>query len=365
MEMPIEHAPAAASAGQPPTTGRLRGFQLGSVLAAIMVTLLLSALDQTIVGTALPTIVGELHGFSNYSWVLTSYLLTSTTMTPIIGKLSDQFGRKWFLVVGIVIFLIGSVLSGASQTMTQLILFRGLQGIGGGMILALVFTLVGDIFSPAERARWQGLFSGVFGLASVIGPTLGGYITDNINWRWVFYVNLPLGILALVLIIVFLPMNISQRNTTLKGWAAIARIDFAGAFLSAGATVTLLLGLSWGGSTYPWDDGRVIGTLVAAGVLFIAFIITELRVQNPILPLSLFKNQVFASGALLAFLVGAALFGTIIYLPRFVQEVLGQAATNSGVVTTPLVVTLAIGAALIGQLIAVVGRYQFIAIIGG
>src|SRR5579883_1560818 len=181
MEMPIEHAPEASAQPAPNQSGtRLHGGQLAAVLAAIMCTLLLAALDQTIVGTALPTIVSELHGYDRYSWVLTAYLLTSTTMTPIVGKLSDLFGRKWFVVVGIVIFLAGSALSGASQTMNQLILFRGLQGIGAGMIMSLVFTLIGDLFMPAERARWQGLFSGVFALASVIGPAAGGYITDDI-----------------------------------------------------------------------------------------------------------------------------------------------------------------------------------------
>ncbi len=336
---------------------RLRGFALATVLIAIMSTLLLSALDQTIVGTALPHIIADLHGFDRYTWVATAYLLTSTTMTPIVGKLSDQFGRKWFLIVGVIIFLAGSALSGASQTMNQLILFRGFQGIGAGVMMALVFTLVGDIFAPAERARWQGLFSAVFGLASVIGPFLGGYISDNFSWRWVFYVNLPLGILALIMLLIWLPSNISART-------AARNIDFGGALTAAGATVCLLLGLTWGGQTYPWNSPQVIGTLVASGVLYIAFIIIERLVPEPILSLNLFRSQVFASGALLALLSGVALFATVFYLPLYVQGVLGQAATNSGVITTPLVLTLAIGAAIVGQIIARIGRYQIIAIIG-
>jgi EmrB/QacA subfamily drug resistance transporter len=366
MEMPMEAAPEKGAAQQPGQPGaRLRGAQLAFVLAAIMCTLLLAALDQTIVGTALPTIASDLNGYANYSWVLTSYLLTSTTMTPIIGKLSDLFGRKWFVVVGILIFLAGSALSGASATMTQLILFRGLQGIGAGMIMSLVFTLIGDIFLPAERAKWQGLFSGVFALASVIGPAVGGYITQYINWRWVFYVNLPIGILALFLIIFFLPTSISLRNTTLRGWAAIRRIDFLGALTAAGATVCLLLGLTWGGSTYPWDDPHTIIILSAAGALFVAFGIVEIFAKEPILPLKLFRNQVFASGALIALLVGAALFASAIYLPTFVQGVLQQPATNSGLVTTPLVLTMAIGGTLVGLLISRIGRYQVLSIIGG
>src|SRR5574340_716232 len=208
----VEATPPTTTA---PSTERvhLKGAALASVLSALMITLLLSALDQTIVGTALPTIIAELKGVNNYTWVITAYLLTSTTVIPMVSKLSDQFGRKWFLLVAVVIFLAGSTLSGASQTMNQLIGFRALQGVGGGMLASLVFTLIGDIFTPAERARWQGLFSGVFGLASVVGPALGGWITDNTSWRWVFYVNLPTGILALALLFFFLPTNISVRST--------------------------------------------------------------------------------------------------------------------------------------------------------
>jgi EmrB/QacA subfamily drug resistance transporter len=340
----------------------LTGFALGSVLAALMVTLLLSALDQTIVGTALPTIIAELNGISNYTWVVTAYLVTSTTVIPVASKLSDQFGRKWLLIGGVIIFLIGSALSGASQTMEQLIAFRAFQGIGGGVLAALVFTLVGDIFVPAERARWQGLFSGVFGIASVIGPALGGWITDNSTWRWIFYVNIPLGVLALTLLIFYLPANISIR--TAGSGNVWSRIDWWGATTAASATILLLLGLTWGGATYPWNSWQVIGSLAGAGVLFVAFFIAELRAREPILPLDLFKNQVFASGALLALMIGLALFSVVIYLPVFLQGVLGVKATNSGLVVTPLVVTLAIAAALVGFLVSRVGRYQFIAISG-
>jgi EmrB/QacA subfamily drug resistance transporter len=328
-----------------------------------MITLLLSALDQTIVGTALPTIIAKLKGVNNYTWVITAYLLTSTTVIPMVSKLSDQFGRKWFLLTAVVIFLAGSALSGASQTMTQLIGFRALQGVGGGMLASLVFTLVGDIFTPADRARWQGLFSGVFGLASVIGPALGGWITDNTSWRWVFYVNVPTGILALILLFFYLPANISVRSVA-SGKNAFARIDWWGALTSASATVLLLLGLTWGGATYPWQSWQVIGALAGAVVLYIAFIFAETRVSDPILPLDLFKNQIFTAGALLSLLVGMLLFGVVIYLPIYLQGVLGIKATNSGLEITPLVVSLAIAAGLVGFIISRVGRYQFAAIIG-
>lgn len=344
---------------------RLRGWALASVLAALMLTMLLAALDQTIVSTALPTIIGDLHGFDRYTWVVTAYLLAETTVIPIVGKLSDQFGRKWFLIAGVVIFLIGSMLSGTSQTMNALITFRGLQGIGAGFLFALIFTLVGDIFTPAERARWQGLFSGVFALASVIGPTLGGWITDNTSWRWVFYVNMPLGIVALALLFFKLPANISVRSSQYRGAAAFRRIDFVGAVTAAGGTVCLLLGLTWGGVTYPWDSGQVMGILAAAVVLFAGFFVNELVFAvEPILPLDLFKNQVFAAGSLLSLTVGMALFAVVIYLPLFIQGVLGQSATNSGAVITPLTLTMAVGAAIVGQIVYKLGRYQALSILG-
>ena len=342
----------------------LHGRSLAVVLISLMLTILLAALDQTIVSTALPKIIGELQGFDRYTWVVTAYLLAETTVIPIIGKLSDQFGRKWFLIAGVIIFLIGSALSGASQSMNQLIIFRGVQGIGAGFLFALIFTLIGDIFTPAERARWQGLFSGVFALASVIGPALGGSITDNTTWRWVFYVNLPLGFIALVMLFFNLPNSISARSTHASGWAALRRIDVAGAAAAAGATVCLLLGLNWAGQTYPWSSAQVIGTLTGAVLLYVAFFFIERRAAEPILPLDLFKNQVFAVGGLVALSASMAFFAVVIYLPLFIQVVLGQSATSSGAAITPLTVTLAIGSAVVGQIIYKVGRYQLVCIIG-
>ncbi|HEV7237054.1 MAG TPA: MFS transporter, partial [Ktedonobacteraceae bacterium] len=281
--------PAPAQQPQAPQGNgrRIHGFALGSVLAALMLTLLLEALDQTIVGTALPKIVGELQGFDRYTWVVTAYLLASTTMIPIIGKLSDQFGRKWFFVAGVIIFLLGSALSGVAQTMDQLIAFRAIQGLGAGTGIALVFTVVGDIFPPAERARWQGIFAAVYGFSSVVGPTIGGWLTDHgpllgnlvtdaTRWRWVFYINLPLGIIALVVLLIYLPTNISMRSNEFTGLAAARRIDFLGAFLASSATICLLLGLTWGGNqTYDWTSPQVIIVLVAAAILYVAFFIAE------------------------------------------------------------------------------------------
>ncbi len=355
---------------------RIHGFALASVLAALLLTLLLEALDQTIVGTALPKIVGQLQGFDRYTWVVTAYLLGSTTMIPIVGKLSDQFGRKWFFVTGVLLFLAGSALSGAAQTMNQLIIFRALQGLGAGTGIALVFTVVGDIFPPAERARWQGIFASVYGFSSVVGPTIGGWLTDNgpivgnlitneTRWRWVFYVNIPIGILALAVLLIYLPANISTRSNQLKGWAALRRVDFIGAMLASGATICLLLGLTWGGDqTYDWASPQVIGILVAAAVLYIAFFITERFVAEPILPLDLFRNQVFAADMLLGLAAGMTLLGLVIYLPLFLQGVLGESATNSGLVITPMTVSITVGSAAAGIIIAKMQRYQLITILG-
>ena len=356
---------------------RLRGFALFSVLGALMLTLLLEALDQTVVGTALPRIIGSLQGFDRYTWAVTAYTLASVIMIPTVGKLSDQFGRKWFLIAGTIIFLVGSALAGASQSMNELIAFRAMQGLGAGIGIALVFTVVGDIFSPAERAKWQGIFGVVYGFSNLVGPTLGGWLTDHgpllgslvtntTRWRWVFYVNLPVGIIALLALLVYLPANISIRNSRYSGWAAVRRIDFIGAALAAAATICLLLGLTWGGDqTYDWSSAQVIGVLVASAVLYIVFFIAERFAAEPVLPLALFRNRVFAAASVLSLLQLMTLVGLIIYLPLFLQGVLGESATYSGAVITPLTLSSVIGASVAGALVATFKRYQLVTIIGG
>jgi EmrB/QacA subfamily drug resistance transporter len=358
------------------TSGRIRGIALISVLAALMLTLLLEALDQTIVGTALPKIIGSLQGFDRYTWVVTAYLLGSTTMIPIVGKLSDQFGRKWFFVAGVITFLLGSALSGASQTIDQLIAFRALQGIGAGMGISLVFTVVGDIFPPAERARWQGIFSSVYGFSSVVGPTVGGWLADSgpllgnlvtntTRWRWVFYINLPLGLLALAALLIYLPSNISTRSNKYTGWAAVRRVDFLGALLASSATIALLLGVTWGGNQiYDWNSPQVIIALVVAGLLYISFFVAERFAAEPMLPLDLFRNRVFAADSVLGLTTGMVLLSLVIYLPLYLQGVLGESATNSGEVITPLTISLVVGAAIAGFVIAKAGRYQAVTIGG-
>ena len=354
---------------------RLHGVALISVITALMLTLLLEALDQTVVGTALPKIVGSLQGFDRYTWAVTAYILASTTMIPIVGKLSDQFGRKWFLIVGTAIFLLGSALSGASQTMNQFIAFRAVQGLGAGIGIALAFVVIADMFPPAERVRWQSLFGVVYGLSNLVGPTLGGWLTDHgplvgtvvtetTRWRWVFYINIPIGIIALAALLIYLPANISARSSDYTGWAAVRRIDFPGAVLSAAATICLLLGLTWGSNaTYDWSSLQVIGILIAAAILYGAFLIVERYAVEPVLPLDLFRNRVFAAASLLSLLQLMVLVGLIVYLPLFLQGVLGVSATDAGAVITPMTVSSVIGAALAGFVITALKRYQVITIV--
>src|SRR5919112_1606792 len=325
-------------------------------VAGLMLALFLVALDQTVVGTALPKIIADLNGFEHYAWVTTAYLLASTAMIPVIGKLGDIYGRKWFIVAGVAIFLVGSALCGAAWGMTELILFRGLQGLGAGMIFSNIFTSVADIFpDPARRAKYQGVFFSVFALTSVIGPAMGGWITDNISWRWVFYINLPLGVFSLFALPIVLHQ--SARRFGVK-------IDFLGAATITASVVSLLLSLSWVGEGYNWDATRVVIGFVIAGILLAAFIPIELRAAEPIIPLSLFKSRVFGSAALLMFMVGIGMFGIILYTPLFVQGVLGKTATGSGAVLTPLVFAMTGVGILVGQIVSRVKRVKPFIIFG-
>jgi EmrB/QacA subfamily drug resistance transporter len=319
-------------------------------VAGLMLALFLVALDQTVVGTALPKIIAELNGFERYAWVTTAYLLASTSMIPVIGKLGDVYGRKWFIVSGIVVFLIGSALCGAAWGMTELIIFRGIQGLGAGMIFSNIFTSIADIFpDPANRARYQGVFFGVFALSSVVGPTLGGWITDNLDWRWIFYVNLPLGIFSLFALPFVLPQSGRRRR---------AKIDFLGAATITVSVVALLLALSWVGEGYAWDARRVVTAFIVSSILLGAFVPIELRAAEPVIPLSLFRSRVFISASLLMFCVGIGMFAVILYTPLFVQAVLGKTATGSGTVLTPLVFSMTAVGVIGGQIIARVRRVK-------
>ncbi len=288
---------------------RLRGFALVSVMIALMLTLLLEALDQAIVGTAMPRIVAQLHGLDRYSWVVTAYILASMTMVPVVGKLSDQFGRKWFLLCGTMLFLLGSILAGASQSMDQLIFFRAVQGLGSGIGIALIGTVMADLFPPDQRAKWSGLFGLVYGVSTLFGPTIGGwlaehgplmgnFVTDASRWRWAFYINVPVGLVAVVTLLIFLPANLSMRTSAWNGWKSLRSIDILGAMLCAAATICLMLGLTEGGAGITaWASPQVIGMLIAAMLLLGLFLFIERRASEPILPLDLFRNPVFSVSA--------------------------------------------------------------------
>jgi len=317
-------------------------------IIGLMLTLLLSALDQTIVGTAMPRIIAELQGFDHYAWVTTAYLLTSTAVVPIVGKLSDIYGRKLFLIGGTAWFVFASALCGLSQNMNQLIVFRGLQGIGGGILMAMVFTTISSIFPPARRGRIQGVFTAVFGFASVVGPLLGGYLTDVLNWRWVFYVNLPLGMIALSVLWRGFP-NIRPVRTDRP-------IDVLGAITLVLAVVPLLLALSWGGTEYPWDSAPIVGLLSFAALMTGIFLWIETRAPEPIIPLSLFKNRIVAASTLAMLCVTMGMFGTILFVPLFIQGVIGTSATQSGTVMMPMMLMIIIGSVAGGQIISRTGR---------
>ena len=326
------------------------------VMIAVMSSLFLAALDQSIVGTALPTIVKEFNGLSELSWVVTAYLLTSTITIPIAGKLSDIFGRRKTLLTGIAVFVLASMLTGASWNMASLIAFRALQGIGGGIIMSNAFSVIGDLFVPAERPKWQGVFGAVFGLSSVVGPLLGGFLTDNISWRWCFYLNIPIGLVAVTMIARYLP--------TLVEKTVRPSIDYIGAGLLSIGLGSLLLGFTWGGSEYAWSSWQVLSALAAAIVLLASFIRYEAKHENAIMPLTIFKNSIFRVSSVMLFLVGIAMFGAIIYLPLFAQTVQGASATNSGIILLPMVIALTITAAVSGQITSRTGKYKAIAVFG-
>ncbi|GAA4092203.1 EmrB/QacA subfamily drug resistance transporter [Nonomuraea soli] len=330
-----------------------RGLML--IIIALMLGMLLAALDQTIVSTALPTIVSDLGGLEQLSWVVTGYMLASTVSTPLWGKLGDQYGRKGLFIAAIVIFLIGSALCGLSQTMGQLIAFRSLQGLGGGGLMVLAQAIVGDVVSARDRGKYQGFFGGVFAVSSVIGPLLGGLFVDHLSWHWVFFINLPIGVVALFVIAAVLP-GTSKRTKH--------KIDYAGIVLLGGATSCLVLMTTWGGQTYAWSDPVIIGLIVAAVVMVGLWAFVETRAKEPVLPLHLFKLRVFTMTSLVGFVVGFGMFGALTYLPLFMQVVYGVSATASGLHLLPMMVGTLGMSILSGQLIAKTGKYRIYPILG-
>jgi EmrB/QacA subfamily drug resistance transporter len=333
-------------------------FSIGRILAiyaGVMVTLMLAALDQTIVATALPRIVSNLGGLTSYTWVFTAYMLTSTVTVPLYGKLGDVYGRRPLFLISIVIFLIGSALCGVAQNMTELVVFRGVQGLGAGGLFPLALAVVGNIVPPRDRGRYQGLIGAVFAAASIIGPLAGGFIVDHASWRWVFFVNLPVGGLALLVVSITMPRLAERREHS---------IDYAGAVVLAAGTAALLLGLVWGSQSYPWRSAHVVGALAASTMLLVAFGLWERRVPEPILPFDLLRRRTILASVISMGLVGMAMFGMITFVPLFVQGVIGTSATSSGVVLTPLMLGAVTASILSGQWVSRSGRYRPNALLG-
>ncbi|MFE6699826.1 DHA2 family efflux MFS transporter permease subunit [Streptomyces sp. NPDC057718] len=343
---------------QPPAPAPGEGQSHRSVLVAIgalLLGMLLAALDQTIVSTALPTIVSELGGLDHLSWVVTAYLLAATAATPLWGKLGDQYGRKKLFQTAIVIFLIGSALCGVAQNMPQLIGFRALQGLGGGGLMVLSMAIVGDLVTPRERGKYQGLFGAVFGVTSVLGPLLGGFFTEHLSWRWVFYINLPIGVVALGVIAAVLHIPVRREKHT---------IDYLGTFLIAAVATSLVLIASLGGTTWAWTSPQIIGLAVLAVVLLVAFIAAERRAVEPVLPLKLFRIRTFSLVAVISFVIGFAMFGAMTYLPTFLQVVHDITPTMSGVHMLPMVFGLLITSTASGQIVSRTGRWKVFPVLG-
>ncbi len=325
------------------------------IFAALLLVLFVAALDQTIVSTALPTIVGDLGGLQHLSWVVTAYLLTSTVVGPLYGKLGDLYGRKRLLQVALALFLVGSALCGAAQDMPQLIAFRAVQGLGGGGLLVVAVAVVGDLVAPRERGRYQGVFGGVFGVATVAGPLLGGFFVDTLSWRWIFYVNVPLGALAMAVIAsAFRSPQATERH----------RIDWLGTVVLAAGLSGVILYTSLGGSTYAWDAPGMLAAIAAGAALLVLFPFVESRAAEPILPLELFRNQTFRTASAIGFIIGLALFGSVTFVPLYLQIVKGRNATQSGLLMTPMMAGLLVTGIASGFLISRYGRYRLFPVAG-
>lgn len=326
-----------------------------TVMLAIMAALLFASINQTIVGTALPKIIAKLGGMDYYSWVFTIYMLTSSIATILVGKLSDMYGRKPFILIGLGVFVVGAFLCGTSQSIFELISYRGIQGAGAGVIMSTAFTSIADLFAPRERGKWQGLMTSVFGLSSVFGPVLGGYIVDNADWHWVFWVFLPFGIIAFGMIYWLFPRAVHQEKQA---------VDYWGSLLITTTMVPFLLAFSWAGNKYEWSSFAIIGLFALSVASLIIFIYVEKQATNPVIPLHLFRDDIFTISNVISFIVGAGMYASIMYMPFFVQGVLGYTATHSSYLTMPMTLSLVVGSAVCGQLMTKTGTYKKFALFG-
>lgn len=326
-----------------------------TIMIAIMAAMLFAAINQTITSTAMPRIIAILDGMDYYTWTINIYMLTSTIATVLVGKLSDMFGRKPFLLAGILIFMVGAFLTGTSDDVYQFIIYRGIQGVGAGIIQSTAFTAVGDLFPPRERGKWMGLMTAVFGFSSVLGPTLGGYLVDHMDWHWLFWIFLPLGFVAFALILALFPKAKRGESTS---------IDYLGSLFLTTTIVPLLLAFSWAGTEYNWGSSQILGLLAGSVISLLVFIFTETRAKNPILPLHLFKNSVVTISNLIGFIMNFSMMGAMIYLSFFVQGVLGISATYAGYVTMPMSIVMVVASTFTGQMIAKKGKYKRYALIG-
>ncbi|MEW9669894.1 MDR family MFS transporter [Ammoniphilus sp. 3BR4] len=326
-----------------------------TIIIAIMSAMFFASLNMTIMGTSLPKIVAEIGGMEYFNWVFSIYMLTSSVTASLVGKLSDIYGRKIFILTGICIFMIGSLLSGFSQSISQLILFRGMQGAGGGMIMSSAVTTVGDLFSPRERGRWQGVMAGVMGVSSLIGPTVGGYIVDHMNWSWVFWIFLPIGLFAFMMILkLYPPVQRKEKE----------QIDYLGSFLLTLTILTFLLGLSWAGTEYAWHSTIIIGLFSCFFGFSFLFVLIENKVKSPVVPLFLFKNSVIILSYIVLFLFGMGMFGLVMYIPFYVQGVLGKSATISGLMEMVMTLCMVSFSTIAGQIITRTGKYKGLGLAG-
>jgi EmrB/QacA subfamily drug resistance transporter len=336
------------------TTNRIVDSRRWWALAAVLITIFFASLDQTVVSTAMPVIIGDLKGFDIYAWVFTAYLITSAVTVPIYGKLSDVYGRKPFYLFGLVVFMIGSALSGQSRTMIELIVFRGLQGIGAGAMLSMPRATIGDIFNPRERGRWMGVISMAFGLSAIFGPFLGGWITDHLGWQWVFYINLPVAALALVGILYALPRVRTEHQV---------QVDWLGTALLVIGLVPMLLAFTWAGNQYPWGSPVILGLFAFSAVMLALFVWAETRAAEPVIPVEFFEVPIFATANLIGLLLSVGMFGTLLFLPLYVQGVLALSAQNSGAILTPMMVSFIVSALIAGQLMTRTGKYKIITLV--